>query len=58
MHMLSKKVSRALILVTLAILSFSLGIAAADDSACITCHTNPETMDALATVVIKTSSGG
>lgn len=57
MKRLSKKVGLALILVLLAVLGFSLSILASDE-ACITCHTSPETMDALVTVVTKTSSGG
>lgn len=57
MERLNKKVGLTLILALLAVLSFSLSILASDE-ACITCHTSPETMDALVTVVTKTSSGG
>lgn len=55
----SRKIQLALFIALLFVFSYSTGLLAAEeDSACITCHTSPETMDALVPVVTKTSSGG
>ncbi len=42
----------------LVILTCSLTGLAADDSACISCHTNSTTLDAMVPIITKISAGG
>ncbi|MBO8126564.1 MAG: hypothetical protein H0Z38_04925 [Firmicutes bacterium] len=56
-----RKSSRALLVTLFAVASIFLsviGALAAEDSACISCHTNPDLLDELTPVVTKTSTGG